>query len=331
MTLGARHADAENVATFTSATLEMESPPGGTPIPLDIDPNAPPEDTTALSLPPGSVARIRVAGTAAAAGGVGIHLMDLDDFSDDELDLQGTPFPLEAGAPFEITVFLICWSGSAEVGDSGEQSAEIYVVDGSKRIPADRDLGGGSSRHSWWAIDCDKQATQTLGAAGGTMQTPWGDRLHVPPGALAADVDVRMANMYPLLHAESVPPGSRAISEAQALEPDGLLLGAPATLTFLYTQEEAGEFADEASLRVYRYDTATQQWLPVPGQSVDPANNLLSVPITSFATYGFAAAVPPVPALSHRGLAVAFAVLLFVGFALVRPRGRRQPDSRSGG
>jgi len=311
---------AENVASFTSATIEQYAPPGGAPLPLDLDPNSPPNDATYFSIPPGGVARIRVTGVTAGAGAAAIHAMDQDATWDDQLDLQGTGV-LGAGQPFEIDVYLMCGTPSAEVIGSGEQSAEIYIRDGDKRIPASQDLGGGWTRLSWWRIDCDKQTTQPLGVAGGTIHAFWGDSLQVPAGALGSPVDVQMANMYPLLHTDAVPPGSLDISEAQALEPDGLALATPATLTFHYTHEEAGENADETTLKIYRYEPLTQQWLPVPGEIVDPVNDLISVPISVFGTYGFAAAAPAVPAFPGRGVVVAtvlVALLATAGLARAR-------------
>ncbi len=295
-------------------------------MPLDVDPNNPPDDVTDYSIPPGSVAEIRVSAVSSANGQVPV-LYVLDDDShealrgaDDLLD-ERPIFFVGAGMPFELSLYIDCTAGPNEIGgfeQSGEQSAEVYVRDGAIRIPADRDLGGGRQQKSWWKIDCDKQTSLTLGPQGGQIDAPWGDSLHVPPGALSADTQIRMANMFPLAHVENVPPGSLSISEAQALEPDGLALEVPALLVFKYTQEEVGENADESTLAVYRYDAGSTQWLPLHGASVDPEQDLLSVPIAALGTYGFAAARPPaLPALPLAGLALG-ALAIAAGAARLR-------------
>jgi hypothetical protein len=107
---------------------------------------------------------------------------------------------------------------------------------------------------------------------------------------------MRIANAYPLPHVEAVPGGYGPISEALTLDPGGLALQVPALLTFRYTAEEAGETTDERTLAVFRYDAGLAKWLPVPGASVDQVQNQLSIPISSFGTYGFA---PREPAIVH--------------------------------
>ena len=65
------------------------------------------------------------------------------------------------------------------------------------------------------------RSSGTIGAAGGTVTTPSGLRLSVPPGALAQPVELRIVE---------VEPGGGAMARIQ-LEPRDLLLAAPATLT----------------------------------------------------------------------------------------------------
>ncbi len=336
---------AENVAAFTGATIELlpQPPPGpgGTPpIPLDLDPNAAPTDATTFSIPPGSIAQITVTGTTAAAGAPVAHVYDddKDEFlrgADDELDERPDPFPPPAGGAFEIRLYIDCTPPELHIEgivSSGEQSAEIYVLDGAQRVPAPKNLPGGGTKRSWWMIDCDKETTQIVTPTGTTVNTQWGDSLVIPPGALPAPMNLRMANAYPLPGVDAVPHGYQPISEAQTLEPGGLPLLVPATLTFQYTQEEVGETADENTLAVFHYEPSLMQWLPVPGAMVDPQNDRLSVPIPAFGIYGFAALIPPppVPALPVLGAAgVAVAVLGYAAGRLRRARSAQATRPRA--
>lgn len=304
LALCAIEAPAFNVRSFTSATIRQlpqlpPGPPGTDPIPLDLDPNNPPNDATRFSIPRGAILEIVIKGIADSAKQVGLDLMDDDSHeflagNDDILDETGTPFPLQPGEEFELKLHCFCNSSFGIDGEesSGEQSAEAYVRDGQMRIPMDQNLAGGKKKKSWWTIDCDKDSTRDIAPSGLSMHTAWGDKLVIPPGALSSTVSVRIANMYPLLHVEAVPDGFLPISEALSLEPDGLALNVPAELTFQYTREEAGETADEATLEVLRYDPALAKWQPIPGESVDPVQHQISVSIPAFATYGFAARKP---------------------------------------
>jgi len=294
-------ASAFNVTEFLSATIQIlpnGQPGSGTPpIPLDLDLSTPGGGARHISIPVGSIAEFVVRGIAAGGGVVAASLMDADEHEsmrgwDDELEDRFTPFAVAAGDTFSLSLYCDCTPGSNTIeglNSSGEQSAEIYIKDGAKTIPAGP---GGAGTKGWWQIDCDKTHDQPAGVVGGTVATAWRDTLVIPPGALTTTTNVHVANMYPLLAPEARPPGHAPISEALTLQPDGLTLQAPARLIFSYTQEEVGDVADESTLAVFRYDPVGETWNPVPGAQVDPTHRTLSVDITTFATYGFAPATP---------------------------------------
>jgi hypothetical protein len=295
-------AAAENVGTITGLTLQLipviGGPPGTPPIPLDRDPNDAVNDLSHFSIPPGGTVIIKVDGTAAGPGPVVMKIFDYDgeeEFRgfDDELMESGSG--QGPGGTFTIFFHLTCPVGSPYVEDlnsSGEQSAEIYIQDGNKRFPAERVLANGKKKRGFWRIDCDKDTTEYFNTNGEKFRTRWGDSLSVRPGALSAETQIRIANMYPLEHTEQVPDGYGPISEALRLEPDGMPLLVPSRLTFLYTPEEVGEIADESTLQVFRHDAAAGRWDPFPGATVDVVGDFLSVDIVELGTYGFAAASP---------------------------------------
>lgn len=299
--LAPRDAHAFNVASYFSATIQIlpnGQPGSGTPpIPLDLDLSTPGGGARHISIPVGSIARFEVKGIAAAAGVVAASVMDADEQEsmrgwDDELEDRWTPYSVAAGDTFTLYLYCDCTPGSNTIEglySSGEQTAEIYIKDGTKTIPAGP---AGAGTKGWWQIDCDKTHAQPAGIVGDTVATAWRDTLVIPPGALTTTTNVHVANMYPLLDPAARPPGYAPISEALTLQPDGLTLQAPARLTFSYTQEEVGDVADEGTLVVFRYDPLGQNWQPVPGAFVDWVHNTVTVHITTFATYGFAAALP---------------------------------------
>lgn len=294
-------ARALRVSSYLTATIQIlpnGQPGSGTPpIPLDLDLSNPGGGARHISIPVGSIAEFVITGIAEGGGVVALSLMDADEQEaargwDDELETRFTPLNVPAADTFTVFLFCDCTPGSNTIeslDSSGEQTAEIYVKDGTKTIP-----GGpaGAGTKGWWQVDCDKTSAQPAGIVGDTVATAWRDTLVIPPGALTTTTNVHVANMYPLLAPEARPPGYLPISEALTLGPSGLALQVPARLIFSYTQEEVGDVADEATLAVFRYDPLGQAWVAVPGAQVDPVHHTLSVDISTFETYGFAAATP---------------------------------------
>jgi len=337
----ARGTSAGNAGTFTRATIAQLNP-WIPPIDMDIDPNSLPHDAMTYEIAPGRAVEIKVYGTAAAAGAVSLKLWDDDAEelfrgSDDELDDRGTLFPLQPGEEFVITLYCTCTDGTLEISggdDSGEQSAEIFVSDGSKGIPKNLTLPGGGTVFTSWQIQCAKDTSQAIGPLGGSINATWGDALAFPPGALLGTTSVRMMNPLPLPSATSVPARFSSISEALTIQPDGMSYQLPAQLTFHYTREEAWETPNEHLLRALRFNPTTAAWELVAGTVVDTLNNLITLPVGGAGTYGFAAGLPPstaIPGMTPLGAMAAAIILLVSGSAgILLRRQRADGASRQG-
>jgi hypothetical protein len=295
-----RGAAASNVASVTSVVISQIPLPGGDPPPppveMDLDPNDGVTGATFYSIPRGATILITVKGTVAGPGPAHMELMD----DDSREDFRGGPDLIEEmgvpqGPGGTFTMQLACShpAGHAFVSnggdwDSGERSAELFLRDGDKRIPANKVLPGGKTIPSFWRIDCDSDSTAAFSGLEQYLKTVWGDTLTMRAGALAEPRSIRVSNMYPLRDTESVPPGYGPISEALSLEPHELPLLVPSRLTFQYNREQIGEIADESRLGVFRYDAGAATWLTHPGAEVNAEQDLISVDITELGTYGFA-------------------------------------------
>lgn len=66
----------------------------------------------------------------------------------------------------------------------------------------------------------------------------------------------------------------------------------PITLTFTYADTHVSGL-DENNLRIYYWDETGQEWILLPGQTLDTANNVVTVTVTHFTLYALMA--PPAP------------------------------------
>jgi hypothetical protein len=275
---------------------------------LDLDLSTIQGGLRSYSIAPGEITEIELTVIVEETGTIGATIMDEDTSEtlrgwDDELEFRISGGEPAAGDTVHLHMFCGCDPDADDVhsgGSSGEQSAEIYILAGKLRIPAGPGWHEGDTRGSYWQIDCDKEASESMLVPRDTLQSFWGDALIFPDGALTSNTTVGMANMYPLLDAQLRPSGFGPISEALVLQPDQLSLAVPATLVFRYSLGEVGDIADENTLRVFRYDSVSHWWSLVPGSVVNPADHTLRVPIGQLGTYGFAAETPQLTPLSHQ-------------------------------
>jgi hypothetical protein len=304
---------AQNVAKVLSATIQKQGDTTTTKS-LALDLANPGSGITSYSIPPGGIVEIDLKVIAAGSGVVGAKLMDEDIHEawrgwDDELGHHITYAPFVKGDTATIRMFCGCGQNADEVDDldgSGEQSTELYIRAGDVRIPAGMVPRGSDPPGSYWAVDCDKTVSRTMGSQRDTLKTFWGDTLVVPNGALATSTTVQIFNMAPLLHVDNVPSGYQWISEALTLQPDLLAFSIPPTLVFRYKQGEVGELADEQTLKMFRYDPTLQSWFLVPGSVVRTADHTLRAEIPQFGTYGFAAAIPSISPTVQQAVATQF-------------------------
>jgi len=124
-------------------------------------------------------------------------------------------------------------------------------------------------------------ASETLGAQGGTVtissptSTIAGAKVDIPNGALDANTTIAIKEV-------AVPtafPYSNTTNKVIELTPDGAQFNQPVYVTVPY--DPAG-VADESSLRVYSYSSASHYWEPLQTENIDTVNNLITVKTTHF-------------------------------------------------
>jgi 6-phosphogluconolactonase (cycloisomerase 2 family) len=133
----------------------------------------------------------------------------------------------------------------------------------------------------------------TIGPSGGTVRGSGslaGVSVTFPPGALAADTLVRLEPGGPVPAVRSLPVGRTFHVDAR-----GAQLAVPATVTIPYDQAalySSFEGADESQLWILKQEDATGaiSW-NVP-TTTDTQNQLVSMEVTSFSTFGGATAAP---------------------------------------
>jgi hypothetical protein len=111
-----------------------------------------------------------------------------------------------------------CWQFLVGCNDEEGGGADAGVDDGGADVASAPD----SAFHLAQGAAVSALVTQ---AAGGTLTSPTGDRLVIPPGALAADTTIRLAPLAIDAAADL------DLFAGASFEPDGLVFAQPATLT----------------------------------------------------------------------------------------------------
>jgi hypothetical protein len=141
------------------------------------------------------------------------------------------------------------------------------------------------------------RATQTIEAEGAGLIGPqggvievtdtsspvFGATLSVPPGAIPT------AGIFTITGTNAPPfsDGNPGIS-AVDIQPSGLLLSKPASLTLSYRDEDLDPAVTlgEHTLALYTFDETAQQWVALETESVDPvANRVLSRAVNHFSSF----------------------------------------------
>lgn len=238
-------------------------------------------DRPATSIPPGGSVLITAEASIGAGTTVELWGTDFANFKySSAVVAAGGPC---GGAAVKCVQYIIScdpttfhlWGSS---GTDNEQSDYLELLSNPGPNQAWRPLG------RW---DCDKVATGNATTEGGlSLVSPWGDELHIPPGAVAMDTEVGIANSFPVSDPWAVPPGLFPITEAIVLSPTGLMLEEPATVIIRYSDGEI-RGADEATVRAYSFDTSLREWHSIPGAVIDTDSNKITLTVTSFGEFGF--------------------------------------------
>jgi glucose/arabinose dehydrogenase len=115
-----------------------------------------------------------------------------------------------------------------------------------------------------------------VGAAGGVVRSPDGlAAVSVPQGSLAASVPITVKAT------EDQPSGQ--IGLAYTFAPEGTAFTVPATITIAYDPGELPFGVDESQQTLGRLDG--DNWVPVPGASVDTVARHVSGPVTGFSSF----------------------------------------------
>lgn len=117
-----------------------------------------------------------------------------------------------------------------------------------------------------------------IGTSGGNIVTSDGHvALAVPAGALAAPTNLTVAT------ATSFPMGAGPWSAPATLGPAGTTFATPVVLTLSFDPTQLPAGVPPTALRVYTADATG--WELVPGGTLNPVDNTVSVPISHFSTY----------------------------------------------
>ena len=115
----------------------------------------------------------------------------------------------------------------------------------------------------------DPTVTETIGAAGGTLDMPDKMNLEIPAGALAADIEFTAG---PADTPQPLPTGYVAVSDFFDIEPSGTDFGQDADLTLFYNADDLPQFITEDMLEVFTHDGA--RWDDLGGPIDEDANSM---------------------------------------------------------
>jgi hypothetical protein len=126
-----------------------------------------------------------------------------------------------------------------------------------------------------------------------------GLRVTVPANAASQPLTVSVTEVYN--PTDITTPGNQA-GVILDLNPSGVNFASPVTVEFPYSDPLVTALGiDETSLRVSRFEPATQQWNPLPNQSVDTERDLIVVHLEHFSFYviTYGARRDPAPTVDH--------------------------------
>jgi len=273
------------VAAFTGATID------GAVLPL----NLPKPLRHFVSIACGRIYTITVTGNCApGATECSAKLMDSDIVIDDKLDEKTAPC---VGGGFVLELQIFCVSEekwffdckykkkyiSGPAGTSGEQTAEIYVIDGAQRIPTP----------TYWEIACDEfEYTTHTEVETDTLIQLYRANFWVPAHALSEPKDFINNNTLPIPSPENVPPSFSPISEAFHLGPDDVVFAKEVMVLVSYSEGEVEGLLPD-TLKIFRYDSLEGMWNPVE-TSIDTEHGILTFNATKLGTFGFTGKTAPV-------------------------------------
>ena len=186
--------------------------------------------------------------------------------------MPGLPSPFTTVTRSENKKQLDCANGTVEKGASVEIT---FTLSGNTPILMEW----------WWTKDGEKEGDyksrviNPVPKEGGRASIPLPTdeaTVDFPPGALEVDTVVTLSTVLPIPNPTAVPQGFLPIIKALGiqLEPDPETLGAPATVTIPYTDEEI-EGYNEETLQILGYDDNAGTWYVIPS-TVDTTNNVVT-------------------------------------------------------
>lgn len=147
-----------------------------------------------------------------------------------------------------------------------------------------------------YSEDIDHYAMNISAATGGTIMTVYGDRLQIPPGALAANTTVTIG----IAPNDQVGGGVVALPRKYQFGPGTSFL-TPATVKFAYKTSDLNG-TDPGSVKVYVWDSTTSTWT-ASGGTADLTNKTIDVSLDHFSDYALFGGEPelnfPVLAASY--------------------------------
>jgi hypothetical protein len=268
-----------NVAAFTGATIDGAVLPLALPKPL----------RHFFSIACGRIYTITVTGNCVpGATACSAELMDSDIVIDDKLDEKTAPC---VGGVFTLGLQIYCesvehslwdykWTSKSVVGpagSSGEQTAEIYVKDGSQVIP---------TPNRYWEIACDEfEWKKHTEITTDTVIQLYRANFWVPAYALSEPKDFINNNTLPIPSPENVPSSFSPISEAFYLGPDDVVFAKEVIVLVSYSEGEVEGLLPD-TLKIFRYDSSEGMWNPVE-TSIDTEHGILTFNATKLGTFGF--------------------------------------------
>ncbi|MBW2981830.1 right-handed parallel beta-helix repeat-containing protein [Candidatus Woesearchaeota archaeon] len=131
------------------------------------------------------------------------------------------------------------------------------------------------------ACDPQAQASETIGAAGGTVATADGDvAMTIPLGALTADTTITVSEGTGN-YAVMTDSGPGTVITDYLFIPEGQTFSVPITIVFTYDEAAVG---DENLLDIYWYNTVSEQW-EAQNAVLDTFANTLTLTTTHFSNY----------------------------------------------